>query len=257
MAKCSAFGSLCYPLMNHALHFPASPARQAATTVQALARPLDLHDIDALLALEHAKWDRHQAATAGQLKARIAAHPQLSLGAFCAHSGQVLASLFLKPVPDDFARYVNTWDDAMRLPVPVRSRSLFGISLSSRHGAGVDALLQYFWPRALHGGWRSIYLGSPLPGLSDWLARHAGGSPQDYMQATRRRLPLDPQLRYYHRRGFRCIVALKPGYFPHQASLDHGVLLRGTVPLSAAGPLWKRLPVRAIQPITDRMTALL
>jgi hypothetical protein len=31
----------------------------------------------------------------------------------------------------------------------------------------VDALLQFFWPRALRAGWRHIYLGSPVPGLSD------------------------------------------------------------------------------------------
>ena len=243
--------------MNPSLPVVAPPPRRAATSTRPHTRLLALHDTDALLALEHAKWAPHQAATAEQLQARIRAHPALSLGSFCARSGQLLASLFLKPVPDDFARHVDTWDDAVRLPAPARSRSLFGISLSSRDPAAVDALLHFFWPRALQGGWRHIYLGSPVPGLAHWITRKSGGSPEQYVRATRQGLPLDPQLRYYHQRGFRSIVALKPGYFPHERSLDHGVLRRGTVPLSTAGAVWKCLPLGLTRRITGRLTALL
>ena len=38
-------------------------------------------------------------------------------------------------------------------------------------------------------------------------------------------LPVDPQLRYYHLRGFKDIMGVKPGYFPHERSHDHGVIL--------------------------------
>ena len=38
-------------------------------------------------------------------------------------------------------------------------------------------------------------------------------------------------------------MAWKPDYFPHEASLDHGVVLRGNVPLSGPSLLWKRVPV--------------
>lgn len=245
--------------MNNTLHCLAPPLRQAATSTAGtpLPRLLTLRDVDALLALEHAKWDAHQAATPEQLRARIKAHPDLSLGAVCASSGRMLASLFMKPVADDFARHVQTWDDAVRLPAPVHSRSLFGISLSSRDPAAVEALLHFFWPRALQGGWRDIYLGSPLPGLADWISRHVSGQPEDYARAKRHGLPLDPQLRYYHRRGFKCFVALKPGYFPHEGSLDHGVLLKGTVPLSRGNALWQRLPLGTTQRLTARLAALL
>jgi hypothetical protein len=77
------------------------------------------------------------------------------------------------------------------------------------------------------------------------------------VQARRQGLPLDPQLRYYHRRGFTRIVAVKPGYFPHARSLDHGVLLRGSVPLASLGPLWRSLPLTATERITRRLAGLL
>lgn len=243
--------------MNHALYFLAGPSRHPIADTRPRTRLLTLRDTAALLDLEHAKWTQDQAASPADLQARIVAHPGLSMGSFCPRSGELLASLFMKPVPDDFARRVDTWHDALRLPVPARSRSLFGISLSSRAPAGVNALLQFFWPRALRAGWRHIYLGSPVPGLSEWLARHPRGHVRDYVQARRQGLPLDPQLRYYHRRGFTRIVAVKPGYFPHERSLDHGVLLRGTVPLSSLGPLWRLLPLTATERITSPLAALL
>jgi hypothetical protein len=218
-----------------------------------LTRFLTAQDIPALLGLEHEKWAEDQAASEPELRQRITAYPNLSVGSFCPRSGRLMASLFLKPVPDDFAQRVERWDDALRLPVPLRSRSLFGISLSSREPAGVDALLRFFWPIALYAGWRHIYLGSPLPGLSEWQARHPAGQVEDYVMARRRGRPLDPQLRYYHRRGFTRIMAIKPGYFPHERSLDHGVLLRGTIPLSALAPLWRSLPLASIQRFTGRL----
>ena len=38
-------------------------------------------------------------------------------------------------------------------------------------------------------------------------------------------LPLDPQLRYYHRRGFKDLVAVRPDYFPHAGGTGYGVRL--------------------------------
>ena len=239
--------------MQQANQILAPSAWPSATDRAPLTRFLTPQDIPALLELEHEKWTTEQAATEPELWQRITAFPNLSLGSFCARSGRLMASLFLRPVPDDFARRVNSWDDALQLPMPLRSRSLFGISLSSREPAGVDALLRFFWPISLYAGWRHIYLGSPLPGLAEWQSRHPMRRVEDYVMARRQGLPLDPQLRYYHRRGFTRIVAVKPGYFPHERSQDHGVLLRGTVPLSALAPLWRSLPLPTIQRFTGRL----
>jgi hypothetical protein len=235
----------------------SSAAQHPAAVDRPIARFLVPHDIPALLDLENEKWAEGQAATAAELQQRLAAFPNLSIGSFCPRTGRLVASLFMKPVPDDFACHVDCWKSALSLRIPLRSRSLFGISLSSRAPEGVDALLEFFWPISLHMGWRHIYLGSPVPGLSGWLSRHPSRSVADYVHAKRRGLPLDPQLRYYHGRGFTRIVAVKPGYFPHDRSLNHGVLLRGTVPLSSMSSLWRRMPLPATQSLTGRLTVLL
>lgn len=221
------------------------------------ARFLAPRDISALLDLEHAKWNSNQVASEAELLRRIYTHPHLSMGAFCSESGQLISSLFMKPVADDFYRNVATWNDCLAASVPEKSSSLFGISLSSRHQHGVDALLRFFWPKALKGGWRYIYLGSPVPGLSSWLRSNPGGRPEDYVFACRGKYPLDPQLRYYHKRGFTKIVTLKPDYFPHKLSLDYGALLRGTVPLSILSLVWKALSLPCVERITRPLAGIL
>lgn len=222
-----------------------------------LARLLTLRDLPALQDLEREKWDEVQAATQCDMQARIDAHPHLSIGAFCPRTGKLLASLFLKPTAPDFWRYAATWQDCTSMPSPHRTTSLFGISLSSRDPAGVDAILRFFWPRALKGGWRDIYLGSPIPGLRDWLQRHPGGTAGEYVARKRGGLPADPQLRYYHQQGFKELVCVRPDYFPHDGSLDHGVILRGRVPLSSLTPVWRTLPLWSTQRVTRQLEVLL
>jgi hypothetical protein len=244
--------------MDHtASAFPPPPDLPPALETRPEVRFLHLSDLPALLELEHDKWDDDQAASPADLSARIIANPGLSVGAFCPRAGRILASLFLRPVVAGFWRHTASWRDCTELPVPVRSASLFGISLSSRDAAAVDAILQFFWPHALKGGWRHIYLGSPVPGLRDWLARHPGGCAEEYAALKRGGLPLDPQLRYYHSRGFKEIVCVKPGYFPHERSLDHGAILRGTIPLSALVPVWRALPLASTRRVTRQLSSLL
>lgn len=248
-----------FTTMDRALRLlaPLSAPARLTSRVRAQARLLTPGDLPALLELEHEKWNAVQAASRTQLLARIEAHPELAMGAFCVHTGKLLASLFLKPVPDDFDRDAQTWQSCVAATSPHDSRSLFGISLSSRDAAGVDALFAYFWPRALARGWRYIYLGSPVPGLRAWRQRHPHGSVEDYVYRRRRGRPFDPQLRYYHRRGFTKIVGAKRDYFPHERSLDYGVLLRCTVPLSLLAPVWQRLPAAWITSVTRTLASFL
>jgi len=221
------------------------------------ARFLTHSDLPALIELEQEKWTDVQAASPAQLRARIDTYPDLAVGAFHTRSGRLLASLFMRPVDRDFHLRIKTWQDCTLLPAPRSGSALFGVSLTSRDQAGVTALLKFFWPYALKRGWRHIYLGSPVPGLRDWLKTHPEGHVEDYVHARRAGLPLDPQLRYYTARGFDTIVAIKPDYFPHERSLDYGVLLRGTVPLSLLRPLWAALPLPSIQRIARPLAALL
>lgn len=214
-------------------------------------------DVPALLDLEREKWDHEQAASGADLEARIGVHPELSMGAFCPLTGRALASLFLKPVPAEFWRDADTWQECVDMPPAPNSQSLFGISLSSREPSAVDAILSFFWPRALKNGFRHIYLGSPIPGLRDWLRRHHMGRVEDYVNREHAGRCADSQLRYYHSRGFKKIVCVKPGYFPHARSLDYGVILRGTIPLSTLAPVWRTLPLHSTERITQHLTGLL
>ena len=84
------------------------------------------------------------------------------------------------------------------------------------------------------------------------MAREQSTDVERYVRERRGSLPRDPQLRYYHRRGFREIVAVRAGYFPHADSLDYGVVLRGRIPLARLWPLWRWVPLRFLQ----RMTGL-
>lgn len=211
-------------------------------------RFLTVEDVASLVTLEERKWDEKQAASAEELTARIKAYPQLGVGAFGAN-GEALASLFMKPITVEELRAAATWSDCahVRASAPSGTRSLFGISLSSIDTDAVTAIFEFFWPYALKGGWRDIYLGSPMPGLRGWQKSHPDGSADSYMREKRHGLPRDPQLRYYYRKGFREILECKPGYFPHPASLDHGAVLRGRIPLAIGAPLWRLVPLSWLQ----------
>lgn len=224
------------------LSIPAGAACVAPAAARPVARFLTAEDVPALIALEEEKWTTEQAATGEEMAERIVCHPDLAVGAFCPVTGKIVASLFMKPVVPSFWEHARDWHDCAMGVTPLRTSSLFGISLSSSRPEGVEAILAFFWPYALAAGWRHIYLGSPIPGWRDWQARHPGRSVNDYVLSKGPRgLPIDPQLRYYFGRGFKEIICVKRDYFPHAASRNVGVILRGTVPLSGLAPVWRGL----------------
>jgi hypothetical protein len=239
----------------HTTHSNSTYSNSTATkSVSLSGRFLTQRDIPALLELEQEKWDDEQAASLEAMAQRIARYPHLCMGVFCPVTGRALASLFLKPAATDFWRHAQTWQDCVDQPSPDSSTALFGISLSSRSASAVDALLEFFWPYALKGGWRHIYLGSPMPGFGRWVAKNPGRSGEDYVAQKRGGLPCDPQLKYYYGRGFKDIISVKRDYFPHEKSLNYGVLLRGTVPLSSLAMLWRMLPLKSTQRLTRQLT---
>ena len=216
-----------------------------------VTRCLRLGDIPALLDLEHRQWTAEQAATADEFKARITAHPRLCSGAFNARTGELMASLFCKPTAEAEWAAPRDWEASAAITTAPghtgRADSLFGISLTSVEPRAALQLIAFQFLAAVKGGYRHAYLGSPMPGLARHLAQHPGACVERYARATRSGLPVDPQLRYYWRKGFRTIVACRPDYFPHPASLDYGVVLRGRIPLASWAPLWRLVPLAWLQ----------
>ncbi|WP_225984577.1 hypothetical protein [Noviherbaspirillum aerium] len=222
-----------------------------------ISRYLRPEDIPALLRLEHAKWESHQAADAATLLRRIETYPQLCIGSFCASSGRALASLFMRPVSPHAFTAPTRWDVSADVRIhhgaSESGRSLFGISLSSVDPKAVTQIFRYFYPRALKAGWRDIYLGSPIPGFRKARERDAQLPVWQYVHARRRfrsKEPLDPQLRYYYRKGFKEIVSIQENYFPHEDSLNYGVVMRGSIPLNAPTRLWRHAPMFLLETLS-------
>ncbi|MFN3493284.1 MAG: metal-dependent hydrolase [Hydrogenophaga sp.] len=223
------------------LRGPAKESVGSATRVRRLV-PADL---PALLALEAHCWLPHQAAAPEQMLERMQRYPDLCWGAFCGQSGQALASLFMKPTTEQAMWEAKDWNDCVNTDAPSgpdAQKALFGISLSSRDPNAVKRLFAHFWPHAVKAGWRHVYLGSPVPGFAAWRRRYPDAPAADYAKSMRGGKPVDPQLRYYHAKGFRETVRVLPAYFPHAPSLDHGVILRASVPGARWKFLWRRLP---------------
>ncbi|MFL9923002.1 fatty acid desaturase family protein [Herbaspirillum lusitanum] len=218
-------------------------------------RYLQRQDVPALLELEQSKWEPNQAADAQTLQDRIRAFPTLSMACFCLDTGKALASLFLRPVSPAIFTAPTRWEytaDASAWPYldGATTRSLFGISLSSNRADAVDDMFRFFYSRALKAGWTDVFLGSPMPGFRKARERDPQLSVWRYVHAKRTfhsQEPLDPQLRYYFRKGFRQIVSVHENYFPHDASLDYGVILRGHLPLSTSKRLWRIVPLFLIE----------
>ncbi|AFL54398.1 hypothetical protein [Sinorhizobium fredii] len=243
-------------LPSKAVRFGKRASKKAPASAAPIAvRFLHRADVDALLVLERAKWTGAQAASRADLERRIAAFPGLSIGAFSTETGAALASLFLKPVTPEQIRAARTWSEcaAISSPPPANARALFGISLSSTDALAVRLIFEFFWPYALKQGWRRIYLGSPMPGLAAWRRANPEAPIDEYVWETHNKLPRDPQLRYYYKKGFRRIEGWKADYFPHEPSLDHAALLRADIPLSSVSPLWTLMPLSWL----ERMRSLL
>lgn len=215
-----------------------------------ITRFLHLNDIPALLRLEARQWNISQAADASALRTRLNASPNLCVGVFCPHTGEALASLFMKPIAQSDIKNARNWAECgSSSDTSSVTKSLFGISLTSVDPLAVSSIFEFFWPYALKNGWKNIYLGSPIPGLKRALADDPELDIESYVHSRRRKLPRDAQLRYYYHKGFTDIITVLPNYFPHEASLDYGVLIRGDVPLSWLCPVWSILPIRRLQKI--------
>lgn len=221
-----------------------------------VTRRLRLGDIPALLDLERRQWTQDQAADAEDFRNRIDTHPALCNGAFDAETGELLASLFCKPTTDAEWVQARDWETSASLAAGKTRVSaadaLFGISLTSIDARAALQVIAFQYLAAIRSGQRCVYLGSPMPGWSRHLARNPGASVENYARSTKAGLPADPQLRYYHDKGFRRIVTIRENYFPHEASGNHGAILKARVPFAWMRPLLLLLPERSLRAMSAR-----
>ncbi|MGW4281960.1 hypothetical protein [Nocardia sp. NPDC004750] len=191
-------------------------------------RNLRLSDLDQVVEMERAKWDREQAATAEELFERIDRLPEHAAGAFAPDGERLLASMFARPVTRETIRDAENWRACAYAPLPPLGSTdcVFGVSLTSISAGAAEALFRSFLPQLAVMGYHHLYGGSTVPGLHEWIKANPEGSPISYVRTRNDDgTPLDRQLRYYYLNGFTTIVSVKPNYFPHPQSLDYGVVI--------------------------------
>lgn len=194
-------------------------------------------DIPELLRLEKEKWGLH-GATHEMLVSRLAVLEGYSWGAF--RDDMLVSSLFCMRRNEIGILGAKTWaeacDNGLACSHDVSQNTVFGISLSGSDLKGTRAILERLALELKFDGVRAVYLGTPLPGLGDWLDANPDGDPASYTAMTKlfpdgRRLPVDPQLSYYYQLGFRTVVAVRSHYFPHERSRDWAAVIRHAVDL--------------------------
>lgn len=203
-------------------------------------------DIPALLELEHTRWNDSQAASTNEMLERINKYPEFSVGAFAAETGKALASLFTRPAYSHAIEQAKNWYECVHSEEKGTNKksydALYGISLSSCDKNAIELIMIFLFPIVLKYGIKKCYLGTPIPGLTTWMDHNPHKTVTEYIFDKQRKIPQDPQLRYYQTLGFKQIVAIKPDFFPHDASLNYGVLICGKVPFFQLAYIFKMVP---------------
>jgi len=198
-------------------------------------------DVPTLVELDHRVWKtKEQQADSYTFIERIKNCGDTCWAVFIGKAA--IASLYIMGVTHKQVMKSNSWDQitdkgTARSSIPY-SQEWFGIGLAATQNAkkadAVEKLMTEAAIEALRLGIRYVYLGSPIPGLRKWLKKNRDKGINEYVYAKKvDNLPLDPQLRYYYKEGFRKIVQIKQNYFPHEKSLDYGVILR------LENPFWR------------------
>lgn len=218
-------------------------------------RNVTVSDIPALMELESQKWEDDQSASPEIFYSRIVAYPDMCVASFSAEDGKMLSSLFLKPTSKERVMASRNWAEMAEInpsPADLDMRYIFGISLSSINKYAVYNMYRYIVPHLVRCGYKSIFLGSPVPGLREWISKNADKDiEKDYIFKTKNNIPIDPQLKYYHMRGFNKIVSFKKDYFPHYKAMDCGAVLECTLPFSYVYPFARAVPLKKFHRIDE------
>jgi hypothetical protein len=193
-------------------------------------RPASLIDVPELVELEKNVWGEN-AASRFQLISRIEIFPEGNILAF--YEGKMVGYLSFEYVTNVVTKECFSWDEITDYGTIVKSHQpqekyMYGISLSvhktmSGQQLGFGLTLQA-WINMILNNKKGIFIGSRMPGFSNYKKRYPEITPEEYIRLKRHGKLRDPELRMYEKDGV-CAIKVLPEYFPDPPSENYGVLL--------------------------------
>lgn len=193
-------------------------------------RPATLADIDGLLALEKNVW-KETGANREQLISRINIFPAGNIIAL--YNNEVVGYLSFEYINNVAKDKEFTWDfitdnGLINKSHKLNEQYMYGINISvhrkmSGQKLGFGLTLQA-WINMILNNKKGIFIGSRIPGFSNYKKQYPDISAQAYIELKRGGKLRDPELRMYEKDGV-CVIKLLPNYFPDPQSLNYGVLL--------------------------------
>lgn len=194
-------------------------------------RMADLGDVEMIYNLEREVW-ADSGASREQISSRINIFPD---GSFLAVKDNEIIGYTAAQRINDLPKTI-TWDSVTDNGFIAKShcpdgKFLYGINLSVHYSAAklgiVHGLMTCFVLKELvWRGIQGIYIGSRMPGFSNYKNKHNNASADYYaFKKNNHGLLIDPELRIYQSHGFE-VVRILPDYFPDPSSENFGVLIR-------------------------------
>lgn len=218
-------------------------------------------DIPALRKLEVEKWGVN-GFTNENLESIIKLAPEYSWGYFDQSSGKALGSCFVmgksKEKIINSKDWFETTDNGNATSHNKKSKTWFGMSLSSSHDDAVLAILVDVLTKVLKDGIKEVYLGAPISGFHKWSEKNPNKSVNDYIKLFKtfnnKNVHIDPLLAYYMQYGFK-IVCVKENYFPYESAHNYGVIIKYKNPVWFLGPIMKLIPSNIFNKVMKKIAS--
>ena len=217
-------------------------------------------DVPSLRELEIEKWGVN-GFTNENLQSIIKLAPEYSWGYFDQTSHKILGSCFVMGKSKDQILNSKDWfettDNGFATSHDKKSKTWFGMSLSSSNDEAVLAILIEVLSKVLKDGIKEIYLGAPITGFHNWARKNPNQTVNDYIKLFRtsnnKNKHIDPLLAYYMHYGFE-IVCAKENYFPYESADNYGVLIKFKNPIWFLSPIIKLIPKSIFEKIMAKVS---
>lgn len=201
-------------------------------------RTFHSNDIEKIIQLDHLKWEEG-AANEDLIQSRLTHCLETSWGCFDA-KGDLHASIFLMRKERSNILTGKDWfditDNGKAISNDPSANHLFSISFTSRSPEATLFIRKKLEAYCLRKKIISVLTGSPVPGYEKWIKKNENGKLEEYLLKHQYR-KLDHQLNLYKKYGFTKILAGKDNYFPHQKSMNYGVIIEKVTPWMKTLPL--------------------